>query len=110
MNCFKGRIVPAVLLLGPVLTFIAPVQAQNSVTASARPAISVLDSTKEQDGLVGSVRRVKTETARIEIKDGHAVEGSPQLVEITTYGIKGNRIENTSYPIPRSLVGKEEYK
>jgi Flp pilus assembly protein TadD len=110
MNCFKGRIVPAVLLLGPVLTFIAPVQAQNSVTASARPAISVLDSTKEQDGLVGSVRRVKTETAKIEIKDGHAVEGTPQLVEITTYGIKGNRIENTSYPIPGSLVGKEEYK
>lgn len=110
MNCFKGRIVPAVLLLGPVLTFIAPVQAQNSVTASARPAISVLDSTKEQDGLVGSVRRVKTESAKIEIKDGREVEGPPQLVEITTYGIKGNRIENTSYPIPGSLVGKEEYK
>jgi Flp pilus assembly protein TadD len=110
MNCIKGRIVPAVLVLGPILTFIAPVQAQNSVTASARPAISVLDSTKEQDGLVGSVRRVKTETAKIELKDGQAVEGPPQLVEITTYGIKGNRIENTSYPIAGSLVGKEEYK
>jgi Tetratricopeptide repeat len=110
MNCIKGRIVPAVLLLGPVLTFIAPVQAQNSVTASARPAISVLDSTKEQDGLVGSVRRVKTETARIELKDGHPTEGPAQLVEVTTYGIKGNRIENTSYPIAGSLVGKEEYK
>src|SRR5690349_10874978 len=110
MNCFKGRVVPAVLLLGPVLTFIAPVQAQNSVTALARPAISVLDSTKEQDGLVGSVRRVKTESAKLEIKDGRAVEGPPQLVEITTYGLKGNRIENTSYPIPGSLVGKEEYK
>ena len=110
MNCIKGRIVPAVLLLGPVLTFAAPVQAQNSVTASARPAISVLDSTKEQDGLVGSVRRVRTESARIEVKDGRQVEGSPQLVELTTYGIKGNRIENTSYPIAGSLVGKEEYK
>jgi len=110
MNCIKGRIVPAVLVLGPVLTFIAPVQAQNSVTASARPAISVLDSTKEQDGLVGSVRRVKTETAKIELKDGHPTEGPPQLVEVTTYGIKGNRIENTSYPIAGSLVGKEEYK
>ena len=110
MNCIHRRIVPAVLLLGAVLTFTAPVQAQNSVTASARPAISVLDSTKEQDGLIGSVRRVKTETARIEIKDGHSVEGPPQLVELTTYGIKGNRIENTSYPIGGSLVGKEEYK
>ena len=110
MNCIKGRIVPAVLLLGPVLTFTAPVQAQNSVTASARPAISVLDSTKDQDGLVGSVRRVKTETARIEIREGRPIEGPAQLVEVTTYGIKGNRIENTSYPIAGSLAGKEEYK
>ena len=111
MNCIKGRIVPAVLVLGPVLTFTAPtVPAQNSVTASARPAISVLDSTKEQDGLVGSVRRVKTESARIEFKEGRPVEGPPQLVEVTTYGIKGNRIENTSYPVPGSLAGKEEYK
>src|SRR5687768_744392 len=109
MNIYR-RIVPAVLLLGPVLTFSAPAQAQSSVAASARPAISVLDSTKEQDGLVGSVRRVKTESARIQIKDGKSVEGSPQLVEITTYGIKGNRIENTSYPIGGSIVGKEEYK
>src|SRR5688500_9589638 len=109
MNIYR-RIVPAVLLLGPVLTFTLPVQAQNSVTASARPAISVLDSTKEQDGLVGSVRRVKTETARIELKDGRPVEGPAQLVEITTYGIKGNRVENTSYPLAGSLVGKEEYK
>jgi hypothetical protein len=109
MNTYR-HIVPAVLLLGPVLTFSAPVQAQSSVAASARPAISVLDSNKEQDGLVGSVRRVKTESARIEIKDGRPVEGSPQLVEVTTYGIKGNRIENTSYPIGASLAGKEEYK
>ena len=109
MNWIKGRIVPAVLLLGPVLTFVTPIYAQNSVS-SVRPAISVLDSTKEQDGLVGSVRRVKTESAKIEVKDGRPVEGPPQLVEITTYGIKGNRIENTSYPIPGSLVGKEEYK
>ena len=110
MNCIHRRIVPAVLLLGPVLTFAAPVQAQNSVTASARPAISVLDSTKEQDGLVGSVRRVKTETAQIALKDGRPVEGPPKLVEVTTYSLKGNRIENTSYPIGSSLVGKEEYK
>jgi tetratricopeptide (TPR) repeat protein len=56
------------------------------------------------------VRRVKTETAKIELKDGRPVEGLPQLVEITTYGIKGNRVENTSYPIEVGPVGKEEYK
>ncbi len=109
MNSSTVRILPAFLLLISVLTISAPVRAQLT-TVSTRPAITVLDSTKEQDGLVGSVRRVKTETAKIELKDGRPVEGLPQLVEVTTYGIKGNRIENTSYPIGGALVGKEEYK
>jgi len=113
MNCFVRRLLPALLLWTAVLTTGVRTQAQDitvPAAVSARPSISVLDSTKEQDGLVGSVRRVKTETAKIELKDGHPVEGPPQLVEITTYGIKGNRVENTSYPIAGSLAGKEEYK
>jgi len=108
MNCIVRRLLPAVLGTA-VLTFAVSSQAQDT-NVDTRAAITVLDSTKEQDGLLGSVRRVKTETAKIELKDGRAVEGSPQLVELTTYGIKGNRIENTSYPIKGGLVGKEEYK
>jgi len=110
MICNTRRSLSAVLLAASVLTVGVSVRAQNSVGAATRPAITVLDSTKEQDGLVGSVRRVKTETAKIVIKDGLAVEGPAQVVELTTYGIKGNRIENTSYPIGGSLAGKEEYK
>ncbi|HEX7334622.1 MAG TPA: tetratricopeptide repeat protein [Pyrinomonadaceae bacterium] len=109
MNSFVRRLLPAFVLWTAILTIVVPAQAQEALVP-ARPAITVLDSTKEQDGLLGSVRRVKTETARIELKDGHAVEGPAQLVEITTYGIKGNRVENTSYPIGGGLVGKEEYK
>jgi tetratricopeptide (TPR) repeat protein len=110
MNRNTRRCLAAVLFATSVLTLGVSARAQNSVGVATRPSITVLDSTKEQDGLVGSVRRVKIETARIEIKDGRAVEGPAQLVEVTTYGIKGNRIENTSYPIGGSLVGKEEYK
>ena len=109
MNGSTVRILPAFLLWISVLTLSAPVRAQVA-NVSTRAAITVLDSTKEQDGLVGSVRRVKTETARIELQDGRPVEGPSQLVEVTTYGIKGNRIENTSYPIAGSIAGKEEYK
>ncbi len=112
MNCFVRRLLPAFLLLIVFMTC-APAKAQDvklPAVVSNRPAITVLDSTKDQDGLVGSVRRVKTESAKIELKDGHPVEGLPQLVEITTYGIKGNRVENTSYPIETGPVGKEEYK
>lgn len=109
MNCSVRPILPAFLLCVSVFAIVVPARAQQA-SVSPRAAITVLDSTKEQDGLIGSVRRVKTETARIELKDGRAVEGPAQLVEITTYGIKGDRIENTSYPIAGSLAGKEEYK
>jgi Tfp pilus assembly protein PilF len=109
MNCIVRRLLSAVLLGTALLTFVASSQAQGTNVAT-RAAITVLDSTKEQDGLLGSVRRVKTETAKIELKDGQPVEGPTQLVEVTTYGIRGNRVENTSYPIRGGLVGKEEYK
>ena len=107
MNCIVRRLLPALMLWTAVLTFAVPSQAQDT---NVRASITVLDSTKEQDGLLGSVRRVKTETAKIELKDGRPVEGPPQLVEVTTYGIKGNRIENTSYPLKGGVPGKEEYK
>src|SRR5215216_6300583 len=110
MNCFVRRLLPALLLCVSILTLSQPAHGQDNMSVSARSAVTVLDSTKEQDGLVGSVRRVKTESARIELKEGRPVEGPPQLVEVTTYGIKGNRLENTSYPIGGSLAGKEEYK
>lgn len=113
MNWIVRRLLPALLLWIAVFVTCAPTRAQDvklPAAVSNRPAITVLDSTKDQDGLLGSVRRVKTETAKIELKDGRPVEGLPQLVEITTYGIKGNRVENTSYPIESGPVGKEEYK
>lgn len=109
MNCIVRRLLPALMLWTTVLILVAPSKAQDA-NVSLRPAITVLDSTKEQDGLLGSVRRVRTETARIDFKEGRTVEGPPHLVEITTYGVKGDRIENTSYPIKGGLVGKEEYK
>jgi len=110
MNCIARRLLPAFLLCVCLLALVEPASGQENMSVAARPAVTVLDSTKEQDGLVGSVRRVKTETAKIELKDGRAVEGPTQLVEVTTYGIKGNRIENTSYPTGGSVGGKEEYK
>src|SRR5215216_4230733 len=106
MNCIVRRLLPVLLFWTAVLTVAVPTQAQQA-RVSARPAITVLDSTKDQDGLLGSVRRVKTESARIELKDGRPVEGPAQLVEITTYGIKGNRIENTSYPLEARLPAKK---
>jgi Flp pilus assembly protein TadD len=83
-------------------------QVQNTIAlAQPRHPISVLDSNKEQDGLVGAVRRIKTEAAKIE---NDASEGPRELIELTTYGLKGNRIENVSYPASDPVAGKQEYK
>ncbi|MBA2703064.1 MAG: tetratricopeptide repeat protein [Blastocatellia bacterium] len=100
----------AILLLVHVLTQGVSVRAQDSISSGRPPAaVTILDSTKEQDGLAGSVRRVKIQSAKLELKQGRLVEGPLQLLEVTTYGIKGNRIDNISYPVADSLGGKEEY-
>src|SRR5262245_59194497 len=94
-------------LLAPVFTLAISAQAQIRLRDSQpRPSISVLDSTREQDGLVGSVRRVKIESAKIEVLDGRNVEGPRQLLELTTYGFNGSRLENISYPSADSVIGK----
>ena len=99
------------LSLTALLSITTVVHAQNSATLAQAPsAIVVLDSTKTQDGLNGSVRRVKTESAKLGLSKGQIVEGPRQLIEVTTYDVTGKRVENISYPIASSSVGKEEYK
>jgi tetratricopeptide (TPR) repeat protein len=94
--------------IASILMLAGSIHAQNIVTKGQPAAITILDSTKEQDGLIGSVRRVRTESAKLELQGERLVEGPRQLLEITTYGPRGNRVENVSYP-SSSLVGKEEY-
>jgi Flp pilus assembly protein TadD len=99
------------LSLGLVLLFISAGLAQKIVSNSQpNTPVSFLDSTKEQDGLAGSVRRVKTEFARVQLKEGRIEEGPLQLLEVTTYALDGHRTENVSYPVPSAPVGKEEYR
>jgi Tfp pilus assembly protein PilF len=88
----------------------ASTQAQNIVGSAQPAAVTILDSTKEQDGLIGPVRRVRTEAAKLELQGDKLIEGQRQLLEITTYGPRGERVENVSYPSASSPIGKEEYK
>jgi tetratricopeptide (TPR) repeat protein len=93
-----------------LLAFSTATQAQKIVTSGQPSAVTILDSTKEQDGLVGPVRRIRTESAKLALDGDKLVEGQRQLLEVTTYGPRGNRLENVSYPSASSPVGKEEYK
>ncbi len=99
-----------ILLVGLALSLTVPARAQNSAGNAQRVApVIFLDSTKEQDGLVGPVRRVQTETAKLVTGAGSLTEGQRQLLEVTTYNLKGERTDNASYPVGGSS-GKEAYK
>ncbi len=66
---------------------------------------------REQDGLIGPVRRVRTETTQLVLKDGKLVEGPRVLRGLTTYDQRGGKIDSVDYPVSGgSPVGKEQYR
>jgi len=88
--------------------------AQSNLTAKAGNAPTAgpaVESDRSRDGLIGPVRRVRTEVAKLLTADGRPAEGKHAVVEIVAYDIKGNKIENQYFPIAgATLTGKEVYK
>jgi protein TonB len=97
-----------------LLVFAAAASAQTNLTAKAgaAPAVNApVESDRSRDGLVGPVRRVRTEVAKLVMTDGRVGEAKHVLVELTAYDIKGNKVENQYFPIAgATLTGKEVYK
>jgi len=97
-----------------LLLFAAPASAQTNVTAKAgnAPAVNApVESDRSRDGLIGPVRRVRTEIAKLVNSDGKQAEGKHALVEVASYDVKGNKTENQYFPIAgATLTGKEVYK
>ncbi len=89
--------------------------AQSNLTAkatvAASPATPVVESDRTRDGLVGPVRRVRTEIAKLSSETGKRLEGKRTVLEIVAYDIKGAKVENQYFPIAgANLTGKEVYK
>ncbi len=90
--------------------------AQSKLTAKAnsiqpQPAAAAVESDRIRDGLVGPVRRVRTEVVKLATLDGRLVEGKRALLEVVAYDIKGHKIENKYFPVAGgTLTGKEVYK
>ena len=101
-------------MLGLLVLTAAAVSAQTSLTAKAgtAPAVNApVESDRSRDGLVGPVRRVRTEVAKLVMTDGRVGEAKHVLVELAAYDLKGNKIENQYFPIAgATLTGKEVYK
>lgn len=79
--------------------------------ATATPVAGVISGSREQDGLSGPVRRIRVETANIVTRDGKQVELPKTLIEVSTYDVRGRKIDSVAYPVEgASAPGKEEYK
>lgn len=92
----------------------AAASAQTNLTAkagSAPAAAPAVETDRSRDGLIGPVRRVRTEVAKLLSEDGRPQEGKHQVVEIVAYDLKGSKVENQYFPIAgATLTGKEVYK
>jgi TonB family protein len=79
---------------------------------ASAPAPSVTaDTDRVRDGLLGPVRRVRTESAKLLNKNGALVEQPRVLLEVAAYDLKGAKIENAYFPVSgETLTGKEVYK
>lgn len=72
---------------------------------------AVSETDRDRDGLMGPVRRIRTETTKLSNKGGKPVEGQRQVLETAAYDIKGGKIENAYFPISSAtLTGREVYK
>ncbi|HKR61817.1 MAG TPA: TonB family protein [Pyrinomonadaceae bacterium] len=89
--------------------------AQSNLSAKANTfqpqPVSAVETDRIKDGLVGPVRRVRTEVVKLLSSDGRIVEGKRALLELVAYDLKGNKVENQYFPVAgATLTGKETYK
>ena len=96
--------------------FSASALAQSNLTAKANspqpvPTAAVEETDRTRDGLVGPVRRVRTEVAKLSDETGKTQEGKHVVLEVVSYDLKGSKVENQYFPIAgANLTGKEVYK
>src|SRR5258705_924287 len=90
-------------------------EAQSNLTAKSSVPHSVptavVETDRIRDGLVGPVRRVRTEVVKLSNEAGRVAEGKRAVLELVSYDLKGNKVENQNFPIAgANLTGKEVYK
>lgn len=109
------RYVRTIIIVASAIISSGAAYAQKNLTARVgslqpQPANTV-ESDRVRDGLIGPVRRVRTEIVRLVTQDGKVVEGKRSLLEIVAYDLKGRKTENQYFPVVgASLTGKEVYK
>ncbi len=79
--------------------------------APAATSVASADTDRTRDGLMGPVRRVRTDVVKLSNKGGKLTEGARALLEASAYDLKGAKTETAYYPVSgATLTGKEVYK
>src|SRR3989440_5810999 len=111
-----NRILSACSLLS-VLVTITSGQSTLTAKANVQPQPAPVDgsgseSDRARDGLLGPVRRVRTEVVKLSAVAGKTVEDSKRVVlETAEYDLKGAKTQNQYFPIEGgTLTGREVYK
>ena len=108
-----------ILSLSLVITSLALVAAaQRPLTAKANSlptqptSGNASDNDRARDGLLGPVRRVRTEVVKVVTADGKIVEsGKRVLLEAAEYDLNGAKTVNQYFPVAGSTsTGREVYK
>jgi TonB family protein len=110
MYRFTNRLTGVTLCL---FVLVSAASAQTNLTAKAAAPSQPprVESDRSRDGLVGPVRRIRTEVAKLTSAAGTQQESKHVTLEIVAYDIGGNKIENQYFPIAgATLTGKEVYK
>ncbi|OLD29046.1 MAG: hypothetical protein AUJ04_00145 [Acidobacteria bacterium 13_1_40CM_3_55_6] len=98
---------------------IATASGQTNLTAKAnnfqpQPSTNGADNETDRvrDGLIGPVRRVRTEVVKLSNAGGKTVEDSKRTVlETAEYDLKGSKTQNQYFPVAGgTLTGREVYK
>ncbi len=118
VSCLKHRTVRSSIVLAFVTLLLPPVasnvvvRAQDKATVNPTSiSVSAAVSNREQDGLSGPVRRVRTQIAKITTEAGKPVETPRLLLGVTSYDLQGNRTDNVNYLAPpNTLSGREVYQ
>lgn len=97
-----------------ILTLAASAQSNLTAKVGTTPAQPVnvpAESDRTRDGLIGPVRRVRTEVAKLTNAGSGQQESKHVVLELVAYDLRGNKIENQYFPIAGgTLTGKEVYK
>jgi TonB family protein len=96
-------------------TLIVAAQRAQSKTSSFQPtaaSVNADENDRARDGLVGPVRRIRSEVVKVASADGKIVEtGKRVLLEAAEYDLKGAKTVNQYFPVAGSTpTGREVYK